>query len=107
MTHPWNHRSGVYCCTTCEGTGLVPAHRKATVNDPYPESPCPDCDGPHNAECSVCGFDQYIRGYDCYACETIAGLFPNDLAAFDVDAFAAALKVALATAKADARRVVA
>lgn len=107
MRKHWNYFSGVTCCETCEGDGMVASLRRPTVDDPYPEQVCPDCDGPHPEECPVCGFNQSISGYDCLACETAAAMFPDSLADFDVDAFAAALKVAVGLALADARKVAA
>lgn len=107
MARPWNKYSEVVVCPDCEGTGFVPAYRQSTVNDPYPERPC-DCGmGEHEPECSVCGFNQVVRGYDCYACQTIDGLCRDELAAFDADAFARAVKVAMEAARADAGRVAA
>lgn len=101
MAHPWNKHSEVTTCPDCNGAGVVPAHRRATVNDPYPEQPCECGLGEHAPECSVCGFGQIIRGFDCYACQTVDGLSADDLEAFDADAFAAAVKVAVEKAKAD------
>lgn len=100
---PWNKRSGVTACPTCEGHGRVAAFRLPTVNDPYPEMFCPDCDGEADAECPVCGFTQEVRGYDCLACDTVASLTDSELAAFDAEGFAAALKIAVEKARADAR----
>ena len=94
----WNERSHVKVCETCNGDGVVAAYRRPTVDDPYPDDPCPDCDGPHEPECEVCGYNLEVEGYDCLVCETVAGLWKPKLKAFDVDAFAKAAKVALAKA---------
>ena len=90
----WNYNSQVACCVVCEGTGLVYSHRKALINDPYPEQPCENCDGPHKPECEVCGYDLVVSGWDCLACDTVSGLITDEFAAFDVGKFAAALAVA-------------
>lgn len=70
----WNDKSGVYACPECEGRGVVASHRQATINDPYPEAPCPNGCAEHSAECPVCGFGVTVPGYDCYACYTVDGL---------------------------------
>ena len=96
----WNSKSWVRpVCDTCEGQGMVHSYRRATVDDPYPESPCPDCDGPSEPECEVCGYDLEVDGFDCLACETAASLGPKALTAFDADAFVAALRVAIGKAR--------
>lgn len=100
---PWNKRSGVTACDTCDGAGRIASFRRPSVNDPYPEQPCPDCVGEHAAECPVCGFGQVVKGYDCLACDTVAAMFPSEMAAFDADKFAAALNVAIAAALREAR----
>lgn len=100
---PWNKRSGVTACDTCDGAGRIASFRRPSVNDPYPEQPCPDCVGEHAAECPVCGFDQVVKGYDCLACDTAASLTDGELAAFDAEGFAAALKIAVEKARAGAR----
>ena len=105
MRLAWNYSSGVASCPECDGQGVVPAHRPRTVNDPYPEDRCEACDGEERApECPVCGFDQVVIGYDCLACDTAASMYASDLAAFDADKFAAALKVAVGLALADERK---
>lgn len=91
----WNYASHVTACSSCEGTGTVHAHRRPTVNDPYPESPCECGLGEHTPECEVCGFTQVIEGYDCFVCETVDSLFGGDLRKLDVDEFAAAFRVAV------------
>ena len=101
---PWNYYSAVPHCETCDGTGEVHSHRRPTIDDPYPVNRCEDCDRPNAHCCPVCGFDQHISGTDCLACETVALIFPADLQAFDPDAFAAAIKVAVSKAQADAMR---
>lgn len=99
----WNRHSGVLACATCGGHGTFHSMRRATVNDPYPESPCPDCDGQeHYPECEVCGFDQEVAGFDCLACDTVEQLLPSALAGIDAEAFTAAFKRALAAARAAA-----
>lgn len=98
MNKPWNYYGEVKVCRTCDGAGLIPSFRRATVDDPYPESPCPDCDGePHEPECEVCGFHLPIAGYDCFVCDTVSGLYAADAKAIlrDFDQFTSALRVAL------------
>jgi len=95
----WNRYSHVKSCATCHGDGVVHAYRRQTVNDPYPEDRCPDCDGPHEPECEVCGYNLIVDGYDCLVCETVAALDNLALRGFDVDAFAKAARVALGRAR--------
>ena len=94
LTRPWNYHSEVRTCATCDGLGIVPAPRLPSTWDPFPERPCPDCDGEHGPECAVCGFTLPIKGYDCLACDTVATLTDDDCAAFDIPAFADALAIA-------------
>ena len=91
----WNHNSQVVCCEFCDGLGVIHSQRKATTEDPYPEQPCENCDGPHEPECEVCGYDLVVSGYDCLVCDTVSGLITDEFAAFDVGKFAAALTVAV------------
>lgn len=100
----WNHFSHVTCCTECNGAGVVAANRRATINDPYPESPCECGMGPHEPECVVCGYDLQVAGYDCLACDTVAALTASELARFDADGFAKAVKLAAELALAEASR---
>lgn len=94
IPRPWDYHSGVHCCATCNGLGTVPAHRRATVDDPYPENNCPDCDGDyHEAECDVCGSMLEVTGYDCLICATVAEIPASALT--EQDALAAALKAAM------------
>ena len=95
LTPAWNYTSGVYVCDACEGTGVVHAFRRATIDDPYPERPCECGQGEHEPECPVCGFDQVVQGYDCLACDTVASMHPGELARFDADAFATAIRIAI------------
>ena len=98
IPRPWNYNSHVKVCAECNGAGTVRAERRATVNDPYPETAC-DCGlGEHEPCCEVCGYNLPIAGYDCLACETANSLYASDLAKFDADTFAAALKVAVSKA---------
>lgn len=90
-THKWDRDSDVTACPSCKGTGWVAASRRPTIDDPYPESPCPDCDGPQKPSCPVCGYDLEVAGYDCLACETIAALPKAVFDTFDLSAFAVAL----------------
>lgn len=90
----WNLASAVSCCPDCEGTGWVPATRRPTIDDPYPERRC-DCGAEGGPECPVCGYTQVHQGYDCLACETVAALTDDEVGRFDADAFAAAVKEAL------------
>lgn len=96
---PWNYRSAVTSCKTCEGTGTVYAIRRPTVNDPYPEDPCPHGCKEHEPECEVCGYTQETIGYDCLACDTIASLVDRDLARFDPEAFHKAIIIAVEKAR--------
>lgn len=91
---PWNYYSAVATCETCDGIGKVHANRMPTTGDPFPEMDCPDCDGPGAGECPVCGFDHYIPGYDCLACDTVLALDAFHLGRFNVDDFAKAVAVA-------------
>lgn len=98
-TSKWNHDSGVTCCDVCQGAGVVPAARRATVNDPYPESPC-ECErGPHEPECPVCGFGIALPGYDCFVCD-----FAHELPAGSGDAVVKHVADALASALAAKER---
>ena len=91
---PWNYYSGVCVCETCDGTHTVAHYKQPTVDDPFPEINCEDCPAPHAAECPVCGFDHYIPGYDCLACDTVLALDAFHLGRFNVDDFAKAVAVA-------------
>ena len=89
----WDYHSGVYSCATCNGLGAIASHRRPTVDDPYPESPCPDCDGEHEAACDVCGSTIEAKGYDCLICALV-----NDLPADALgrgDEVAIAIKAAM------------
>lgn len=97
----WNAASHVTACTECEGAGWVHAHRRPTVNDPYPENPCECGLGEHLPECGVCGFTQPVAGYDCIVCDTVASLIDADLRRLDVDEFSAAMRVAVEKALAE------
>lgn len=94
LTRPWDYHSGVHSCATCDGTGVVEAARRPTVDDPYPENPCPDCDGEyHEAECDVCASTIEVKGYDCLICALV-----NDLPADALgrgDEVATAIKAAM------------
>lgn len=93
---PWNWSSVVTACPECEGAGVVASHRQPTVNDPYPEKPCDNCDGEHAPECEVCGYGLEVSGYDCLACDTIASLTDKDFAKLDDSELAAAIMRAAA-----------
>jgi len=95
----WNDTSHVATCPECEGTGKVAAHRRPTINDPYPENPCACGLGEHEPECLVCGYTLPVAGFDCLACDTVASLPQSALARFDVATFAAALSNALIAAE--------
>lgn len=107
MHKPWNYHSHVTACQTCEGAGRVHSQRRPSTWDPYPESACPDCEGEHEPECEVCGYNLPVAGYDCLACETVAALHPHELKAFDRVAFANAVAVAVRKALADEMQVAA
>lgn len=97
----WNWASHVTVCDTCEGTGTIHALRRPSIIDPYPEDDCPDCDGEHEPVCEVCGYNQVTAGYDCLACDTVSAVYENKLASLDIEALAAAMKVARQLALAD------
>lgn len=100
--HNWNRFSHVTTCPDCLGAGVVHAYRRATINDPYPESPCECGLGEHEPECAVCGYNLEVKGYDCLACDTVASLNGSALARFDAEAFTKALTVAMAAASREA-----
>lgn len=92
--HNWNRFSHVTACPDCLGAGVVHAYplsiRRAIC----------ECGlGEHLPECQVCGYNLEVAGYDCLACDTVASLDASALKYFDADAFAAAIKVALAKAR--------
>lgn len=89
--HPWNHYSVVRCCTVCEGLGFVAASRRPTIDDPYPTKPCECRLGHHGPECAVCGYDFEVTGYDCLACDTVAGLTDSEICIFEPRRFADAM----------------
>ena len=97
----WNWASHVTTCSTCEGHGTIHALRRATINDPYPEDACPDCEGEHEPACEACGYNMPVDGYDCFACDMVASIYENQLASLDIDTLAAAMKVARNLALAD------
>ncbi len=101
---PWNYFSHVKSCPDCEGKGVVHAHRRPHVDDPYPEDPCECGMGEHEPACDVCGYNMEVAGYDCLACDTVAALTTSELARFDADGFAKAVKLATELALADASR---
>jgi DnaJ-class molecular chaperone len=80
---PWDYHSGVYHCETCEGTGVIASCRRATIDDPYPEDDCNDCEGVGHGDCKVCGFAYAMMGYDCFVCATVEELprsaMPNEV----------------------------
>ena len=85
MAAKWNSKSAVNCTANCDaGAG----HR--------------DCN--HFLECPTCGFDQYVPGFDCLACDTVGNLFPADQAALDVAKLATAMGYARDAALAAERR---
>ena len=100
----WDYHSGVTACETCDGHGTIAATRRATVNDPYPERPCPDCDGEHFPACPVCGNEVEAKGFDCIVCQTVAEMTPAQMRAVNpadlAEAFAAAISAALDERKA-------
>ncbi len=107
MQTPWNYHSHVKACATCEGAGRIPSQRRASTWDPYPETACPDCEGEHEPECAVCGYNLPVAGYDCLVCDTVAALHQHELKAFDRVAFANAVAVAVRKALADSVKVAA
>lgn len=92
---PWNWDSEVRVCGTCDGMGVVPSHRRPSVDDPYPEDPCPDCDGEHLPECQVCGFEHEVKGYDCFVCDMVAALSDGEFSAIRDDDLIAAIARAM------------
>ncbi len=93
ITRPWDYYSGVHSCATCNGLGTVAASRRPTTWDPYPESPCPDCDGEHEAACDVCGSEIHAAGYDCIVCQMVDELPTHALS--DGDHITRAIKSAM------------
>lgn len=95
IARAWNWASGVTCCSTCYGAGVIADDgRKRTINDPYPEIACPDCDGEHLPECEVCGCEVIVPGYDCIACYVAEELPAAHLNDADIDVLAKAIKSA-------------
>lgn len=74
----WCRQSGVSHCETCDDTGVVASHRRPTMDDPYPEEPCDNCDG-DDTSCKVCGNTVYVSGFDCLACDTVLNLSSDQL----------------------------
>jgi DnaJ-class molecular chaperone len=76
----WDYRSGVSECDTCGGAGsYVKFPRGAYRLNPLEwTETCTDCDGSGETPCDVCGFDQQIAGYDCFACELVGSLTRKD-----------------------------
>ncbi len=93
INRPWNFRSGVNHCDTCEGTGKVAASRRPSTWDPYPEADCPDCAGEHAASCEVCGSEIHAAGYDCIVCQMVDELPTHALS--DGDHITRAIKSAM------------
>ena len=91
----WNDGSRVTVCPDCQGAGVVWSPRPATIDDPYPEMACDNCDGPNGPECEVCGYTTEVQGYDCFACDTVNNIPEAQLASFDIDELAAAMREAL------------
>lgn len=84
MRPPWNQDSHVACLANCDGRS---------------------CN--HFTECAVCGYDLPVSGYDCFACDTAAVMFPATLKEWDADKFIAAMKVAVGLAIDEAERLAA
>ena len=100
QTKPWNYASHVKFCPDCEGTGTIAAHRRATINDPFPETDC-DCGlGEHEPECEVCGFNTEVDGYDCFACDIVGYLTTEAFFKVDPQNLAYAVKAALTAGQA-------
>ena len=97
----WNYRSGVASCHICDGAGVVHAARRATIDDPYPETDCECGIGEHLPECEVCGFTIEVPGYDCLACQTVADIPAKLLNADTATKLAAAIMRAVAMARRD------
>lgn len=104
MHHPWNYHSAVTCCETCNGAGRVHSHHLPTINDPYPESACPDCDGEHLPECKVCGCEILVPGYDCMACFVAEELPVAHLNDADIEQLGKAIMVAARARQTEQRR---
>lgn len=93
---PWNFRSEVQHCTTCEGSGRVASQARPSVWNPYPETECNDCGGREGcAPCEVCGSEVHVPGYDCFVCQCVDEL-PRDALA-DSEALLQAIKTAIET----------
>ena len=108
---PWNWNSHVKVCPDCEGTGAIHSHRRATINDPFPETECECGLGEHEPECEVCGFNTLVEGYDCFVCATIGELTTKALPKVSpenlVEAMSQALKLAQDEEKAEAEALLA
>lgn len=74
----WHNKSGVGHCSTCNDTGVVHSMRRATINDPYPETACDDCYGMDQA-CGVCGNTVHVKGFDCLVCDMAMELEPDQI----------------------------
>lgn len=96
---PWNYKSVVTACLRCNGHGVIPANRRATINDPYPQDDCECGLGEHGPTCEVCGFNQIVRGFDCLACDTVWTLNAAELKALNVKVINEAMAVAVAKAR--------
>ena len=94
INRPWNFRSEVQHCDTCNSTGRVAGHERPSTWNPYPEAACDDCGGREGAApCEVCGSDMHVQGYDCFVCQCVDEIPRHALA--DGDALAKALKTAI------------
>lgn len=94
----WYRKSGVGHCSTCNDLGVVASQRRATINDPYPETTCDDCGGDTDHACKVCGNTVHVKGFDCLACDMVLELgsdqLDDDTAAELAKAVVQAVKVA-------------
>lgn len=98
---PWDYKSGVSECETCEGSGsVVRFPRGAYMLNPLEWTEgCEDCLGDGIHACKVCGFDEVVKGFDCIVCTTVAELSPANMKRINpadlADSFAMAVNAAL------------
>lgn len=100
----WCRQSGVGHCETCDDTGIVASHRRPTIDDPYPEAPCDDCDG-DDTSCKVCGNPVYVSGFDCLACDTVLNLSGDQLDTETAEELGKAITAAIEAAAAHRAKV--
>lgn len=103
----WYRNSGVGHCSTCNDIGVVASQRRATINDPYPETTCDDCGGDTDHACAVCGNTVHVKGFDCLACDMVLELGSDQLDDDTAAELAKAVTRAVAAAAAHRAKVAA